>query len=305
MSPSSRKFVRNLSSERRREAIAGYLFILPNLMGFLLFVLGPVIAALVLGFVEWDMRSSGEFVGLANYRKLAFEDEYFWKYVLNTLFLMLGIPIGMAGSLLLALVLNQKIRGRVFFRTIYFLPTMCAGVAIYFLWLWLLDADFGLVNQLLVHLRLPRIGWLTTVRWAKPSLILMGLWTGVGGFNMILYLAALQNVPKHLYEAAEIDGAGRWRKFWAVTWPYLTPTTFFISIMSIIGGLQGGFEMAYIMTKGGPLGSTTTINYYLFKNIYDYARFGYAASIAWVLFLMVFVFTLLNWRLGGRLVSYD
>ncbi|MBN1628776.1 MAG: sugar ABC transporter permease [Thermoleophilia bacterium] len=293
-----------MSGERRREALAGYLFILPNFLGFLVFVLGPVVAALALGFVEWDLGPNLAFVGLSNYRELIM-DGMFWKYVFNTLFLMLGIPLGMAGSLVLALVLNQKIRGRVAFRTVYFLPTMCAGVAIFFLWKWILDADFGLANQILVSLGLNKIGWLTTVEWAKPSLILMGLWGGIGGFNMILYLAALQNVPRHLYEAADIDGAGRWRKFWNVTWPYLTPTTFFITIMSIIGGLQGGFEAAYIMTKGGPARSTTTISYYLFQNIYNNERFGYAAAIAWALFLMVFVFTLINWRLGGKLVSYD
>lgn len=297
--------MRRLSAERRHEAIAGYLFLLPNFLGFLVFVLGPVIAAMALGFVKWDLSSPPEYVGLANYRELLFNDKDFWRYVYNTVFLMLGIPLGMAGALLLAIVLNQKIRGRVIFRTIYFLPTMCSGVAIFFLWRWILDEQFGIANHLLKGLGLPAIGWLTTVEWAKPSLILMGLWAGVGGFNMILYLAALQNVPRQLYEAAEIDGAGSWRRFRHITWPYLTPTTFFITIMSIIGGLQGGFESAYIMTAGGPKGSTTTISFYLFKNIRDYQQFGYAASIAWVLFLMVFVFTLLNWRLGGKLVRYD
>lgn len=305
MNAASVKRMTRLSAERRREAIAGYLFLLPNFLGFLIFVLGPVVAAFGLGFVKWDMASPPQFIGLQNYRRLLFHDQDFWRYVYNTVFLMLGIPVGMAASLLLAIVLNQKIRGRVIFRTIYFLPTMCSGVAIFFLWRWILDAEFGLANQLLTRMGLPAIGWLTTTGWAKPSLILMGLWASVGGFNMILYLAALQNVPTHLYEAAEIDGAGRWRKFRHVTWPYLTPTTFFISIMSIIGGLQGGFEAAYIMTAGGPAGSTTTISFYLFKNIRDYKEFGYAASIAWVLFFMVFIFTLLNWRFGGRLVQYD
>jgi len=318
MGKAPRQRVSKLSGERRREALAGYLFLLPNFLGFFLFVLGPVLAAFALGFVQWDMTpdTAPSFVGLANYKHVLTDaaGKYelwgrqvpdFWYSFYNTVFLMLGIPIGMVASLMLALVLNQKIRGRVVFRTIYFLPTMCAGVAIYFLWKGILDFDFGLANRILQHAGLPDVKWLTSTEWAKPSLILMGLWAGIGGFNMILYLAALQGVPRHLYEAADIDGAGRWSKFWHVTWPYLTPTTFFIMIMSIIGGLQGGFESAYIMTRGGPDGSTTTMSYYLINFINNNSEFGRAAATGWVLFLMVFVFTLLNWRLGGKLVSYD
>ncbi len=178
-------------------------------------------------------------VGIENFRSLLWfhhehgrlvpNDPFFWQYVYNTLFLMIGIPIGMAGSLIVALMMNRKLRGIVVFRTIYFLPTICSGVALLILWNYLYNPDIGLINSTFRAIGIANPpDWLGTVRWAKPALILMGLWGGLGGFNMILYLAALQGVPSSYYEAAEIDGAGPWAKFWAVTWPMISPTTFFI-----------------------------------------------------------------------------
>ncbi|MCX6375611.1 MAG: sugar ABC transporter permease, partial [Armatimonadetes bacterium] len=147
--------------------------------------------------------------------------------------------------------------------------------------------------------------WLGTVQWAKPSLILMGLWGGLGGYNMILYLAALQGVPTSYYEAAEIDGAGPWSKFWAVTWPMISPTTFFILVMSVIGGFQGGFMIANVMTGGGPAGSTTTVEYYLYQTAFEKFNMGYASAIAWFLFAVILILTLVTWKLGGRVVTYE
>ncbi|MCK5160220.1 MAG: sugar ABC transporter permease, partial [Candidatus Aureabacteria bacterium] len=231
-------------------------------------------------------------------------DAYFWQYLGNTLFLMLGIPISMFASLGLAVLMNKKLRGIVFFRTIYFLPSICTGVALYVLWRWIYNTDLGLLNTLLGYIGIPKVEWLTDTALAKPSLMLMGIWTGVGGYNMILYLAGLQGIPLDIYEAADIDGASGWQKFWAVTWPMLSPTTFFIFIMSVIGGFQGGFDAAYIMTGGGPAGSTTTLSYYIFNNAYRWSKMGFAASIAWVLFALVFVVTLFNWKFGGKVVHY-
>lgn len=231
-------------------------------------------------------------------------DAYFWQYLGNTLFLMLGIPISMFASLGLAVLMNKKLRGIVFFRTIYFLPSICTGVALYVLWRWIYNTDLGLLNTLLGYIGIPQVEWLTDTALAKPSLMLMGIWTGVGGYNMILYLAGLQGIPLDIYEAADIDGASGWQKFWAVTWPMLSPTTFFIFIMSVIGGFQGGFDAAYIMTGGGPAGSTTTLSYYIFNNAYRWSKMGFAASIAWVLFALVFVVTLFNWKFGGKVVHY-
>jgi len=247
-------------------------------------------------------------------RKLRPNDYNFWHYSYNTVFLMMGIPIGMALSLSMALIMNQKIRGITFWRTIFFLPSVTAGVAVYLLWTWIYNPEQGLLN-LFLHHTLGYLGlfpedhakwpqWLGSANLAKPSLILMGLWIGAGGYNMILYLAALQGVDPQLYEAAMIDGATSWQKFVHVTWPLISPTTFFIVVMGIIGGFQGGFMQAYVMTEGGPQGSTTTLSYYIFNNAFTWFNMGKAAAIAWFLFLVVFVMTILNWRFGGKKVNY-
>lgn len=292
-----------------KEALAGYGFLLPNFAGFLIFTSLPVLASFILAFVRWDLLSPPQFLGFKNFVDLV-KDAYFWRYCWNTVFLMLGIPIGMMGSLAIAIAMNQKIRGIVFYRTTYFLPTICSGVAIFMLWRLIYNPDFGLFNALilkfgeLLHLPLRGPAWLTDERWAKPALIIMGVWQSIGGHNMILYLAALQGIPRELYEAADIDGASEWQKFWAVTWPQISPTTFFIAIMSIIGGFQAGFDAAYIMTGGGPNGSTTTIMYYIYNNAFQWFNMGYAAAIAWFLFLIIFIFTLFYWKVGGKLVHY-
>ena len=303
-----------------KEKVAPYLFILPNFIGFLIFTLVPVILSLALSFVDWDMLSPPKFVGLQNFINLLgyhkegagfiANDPLFWKCVGNTLFLMMIIPLQIAASLALAIAMNQKLKGIYLFRTIYFLPTITNGVAICLLWAWIYNYDFGLINTLMVklgkflQLSLTGIPWLTSVKWAKPSLMLMGLWIMMGGYNMILFMAALQGVPKEFYEAAQIDGAGAWRKFWHITWPMISPTTFFIAVMAVIGGFQGGFMQAYIMTGGGPDRSTTTLEYLIYNHLYSWQHVGYAASIAWFVFIVVFFVTIFNWRFGGRLVHY-
>jgi len=339
---------------RVREAVAGYLFILPNFLGFLLFTSLPVLASLLLSFFDWDIltppraavyadreyqrgakphpgwqyrlpiKNFVELVGFKSemveetvkgggkreVRKLVPRDPQFWKYCWNTLFLMMSIPIGMAGSLGLALLMNQKLRGIVIFRTVYFLPSITAGVALYMLWRWIYNPDFGLLNAMLMgigkalHIQIPKIEWLSSTFWSKPALMIMGLWTGVGGTSMIIYLAGLQTIPQDLYEAADIDGASGWQKFLHVTWPMLSPQTFFIFTMSVIGGFQGHFESAYIMTQGGPAGSTTTISYYIYNHAFQWFHMGYAAAISWFLFVIIFLITLANWRFGGKHVQY-
>jgi len=303
-------------SKSFRNALVGYAFLLPNIVGFLAFTFLPIFASLILSFTSWDLISAPQWIGLNNFiQMLGFRsgsggagwianDPKFWKYLWNTVYLMAGIPLGMAGSLLLALALNRKIRGISFLRTVYFLPTMCVPVAVYVLWRWAYHPEFGLINWALSLIGIQGPRWLMDPAWAKPALILTGLWAGVGGYNMILYLAALQNIPRTYYEAAEIDGAGSWNRFKHITWPLLTPTTFFIFITSIIGGFQGGFEAAFMMTQGGPAGSTTSIAYYIYLNAFTWFKMGYAASISWILFLLVFVVTIVSWRYGGRRVHY-
>ena len=294
------------------------MFILPNFAGFLVFTSLPVLASLGLAFVDWDLITKPHFAAFKNFSQLLLfhheagalvpNDPDFWKFLGNTGFLMLGIPLNMAASLALALIMNKKLKGIVIFRTVYFLPSICSGVAIYMLWQWIYNPDFGLLNTLINKISFGTVNgphWLTSTKWAKPALILMGIWTEMGGYNMILYLAGLQGIPRDLYEAAEIDGANSWQKFRNITWPMLTPTTFFIFVMSMIGGFQGGFQQAYIMTGGGPAGSTTTIEYYIFNNVYVWQHMGYAAAIAWVLFAVIFVVNIATWRFGGRVVHYS
>lgn len=307
------------SSEK--EALAGYLFILPNFLGFLVFILIPVIFSLLFSFVKWDLLSAPVLVGFSNFMHLlgfhkeagiwAANDPLFWQCLGNTLYLMMIIPLQIMASLVLALIINHKLKGISIFKTIYFLPTITNGVAICLLWAWLYNSDFGLLNGIIIKaakalaIHTSGIPWLTSVAWAKPSLMIMGLWIMMGGYNMILFLAALQGVPRELYEASEIDGAGSWEKFWSITWPMISPTTFFVAVMAVIGGFQGGFMQAYIMTGGGPEHSTTTLEYLIYNHLYSWHNVGYAAAIAWFVFIVIFLVTVLNWRFGGKLVQYS
>ena len=296
-------------------------FLAPNVLGFLAFTAIPVLASLALSFFDWDIISwPPKFVGVDNFVRLLgwkleaghwiSRDPLFWKFTGNTAFLMLAIPINMMGSLALAWVLNQRLRGLVVFRTMVFLPSISSAVAVALLWAWLYNPHFGLINHTIektgaaLGIGVTGPQWLSDPNWAKPALMVMGFWTLVGGMNMLYYLAALQGIPQELYEAAEIDGATAWQTFWAVIWPMISPATFFILTMSIIGGFQGGFLNAYIMTRGGPSGATTTIEYYIFNNLYIYQHAGYAAAIAWLLFLAVLAVTIVHWRRSGKWVFY-
>ncbi len=296
------------------EVLSALGFLLPNLLGFLCFTSLPVIASFLLAFTDWDILTPMKFVGLRNFidllgfhregGALLANDPDFWYYLFNTVFLMMAIPIGIILSLCGAMLMNQKLRGIVFYRTIFFLPSITSGVATALIWRWIYNPDFGLFNSFLANLGIRGPDWLSSTTWAKPSLIIMGLWGAIGGYNMILYLAALQGVPQELYEASDIDGASRWQKFRHITVPMITPTTFFIFIMSVIGGFQGAFMSAYIMTGGGPAGATTTMSYFIYNNAFQWFKMGYAASIAWFLFILVFLVTLVNWKYGGKLVHY-
>lgn len=428
-------------TRKHTEWLAGLAFITPNVLGFLVFTSIPVIVSACLSLYDWDMFHKPVFVGVDNFRemlgvsitggRLTASDPQFWYSAFNTIFLMLAIPAQIALSLMLAVLLNRKLKGErilagqgwaavqmgagaavgmlgafaaalagagglqcvligivlwlavtavmfsvfrrtpawaaplrarawpilrvvigfsagllaamligslrgqwvlgigigllaggllfvilgrpiVSARTMFFLPSITAGVATYLMWMWLLNTDGGPINRFLEALGIPGPNWLdggfiTTDQigkshlwwfWAKPAIMIMGTWIAMGGTNMILYLAGLQGINPQLYEAAEIDGAGGWGKFAHITLPMLAPTTFFIAVISVIGGFQGGFGAAYVMTSGGPEGSTTTISYYIFRQAFEFFRMGYAAAIAWVLFALVFVFTLLLWRRG-------
>ncbi len=430
-----------MAIKKRNDFRAACLFLTPNFLGFLAFVVFPVTFSILMAFTNWDLSLHNSFrnepllwVWLRNFRDLLTHPD-FWKYFSNTLFLMMGIPIGIAGSLILAILLTRKLRsnkvaarwglamfsllafagiglmlsgsgygvialvfcilagvilalgftaGATVYRTLLFLPSFTAGVAVYLLWkqmynprigpinrvlapilnsltaavnatptimwssiayaLWALvaigmvwfgakiiknfigkDIDIGIfllsfmslvIGALILYALglvakgLPEVvatsgglkppEWLTEYHWAKPAIMIMGLWMAVGSNNMLLYIAGISNIPPALYEAADIDGASPWQKFWNVTWPQLAPTTFFIVVMSTIGGIQGGFEQARTMTQGGPFGATTTLSYFVYNEGFETGRLGYASAVAWVIFLIIISMTIFNYKFGSR-----
>lgn len=298
--------------KRSREFWPAMAFLLPNFVGFLAFTAGPVLASLAISFTSWDLLTPPRWAGWGNFVALlgfhatpggwAANDPEFWQYLGNTFFMLLALPLNMAASLGLALVLNQKLRFRHGYRLVFFLPSILSGVAIFMLWKFMYQPDYGLINVVLAKVGITGPAWLSNPATAKPALMLMGSWMTVGGTSMILYLAALQNVSRELLEAARIDGAGRWAQFRNVVWPSLAPVTFFIFTMGLIHGLQGGFDAAYIMTDGGPSGATTTLGFYVYKKAYVFFEMGYAAAIAWTMFLLVLVVTVLNWKRSERSV---
>lgn len=297
------------SRNARREALAALLFLLPNLIGFVIFMAGPLLASLGISFFEWNLLNPPTWLGIDNYQYLL-GDADFWSSLQATLYYMAGsVPLGVVSALALAMALNQKIRGITFYRTVYFIPVVSSMIAVALMWRWMYNPTSGILNYILNSifeaLRLPWTApeWLQSRTWAMPAIILMSVWKGVG-YNMVLFLAGLQGIPAHLYEAAEIDGATGMRKFWHITLPLLTPTTFFIVIISIIGSFQI-FEQAYIMTQGGPARATVTTVYYIYENGFQWYRMGYASAVAWALFAMILVVTLVQWRYQDRWVFYE
>jgi multiple sugar transport system permease protein len=284
----------------RREAIVGYAFISPWLLGFVVLTAGPILASLVLSFCEYDILHPVRFVGLDNYAALP-GDRMFWKSLTNTLWMVGAVPLGMAVGLGVAMLLNMDVRGQRFYRTLYYLPAIVPIVASAVLWIWMLQPKFGLINVTLQLVGLPGPRWLQDPLWAKPALILMGLWSA--GASMIIWLAGLKGIPRELYEAAEIDGAGRLSRFRHITLPMLSPYIFFNLVMGTIGAFQV-FTNAYIMTDGlgGPVDSTLFYVFALFNHAFRYFKMGYASAMAWVLFVIILAITMLNWALRKKWV---
>jgi multiple sugar transport system permease protein len=292
-----------MSRAERRSIFVGLAFIAPWLIGFVVFTAYPVAASLYYSLTDYPILKPPRWVGLENYATLLFRDEYFWRYaVFNTAYMFLELPATVVLGVGLATLLNQRLRGMGLYRTVFYLPSVVPTVAIAMLWLWVLNPQYGLANDLMRSLGLDPLGWITDPKWAKPSFILMDLW-GVGG-GMVIYLAALQGVPEHLYEAALLDGAGRWSKFRHVTLPMISPVIFFNVILGIIGTFQY-FTQTYIMTKGGPELSTMFYALYLFQNAFEFFRMGYACAMAWILFLITLAATLVVFRSSARWVYYE
>jgi multiple sugar transport system permease protein len=289
-------------SLRRREAVAAYIFIAPAVFGFIVFLAGPIAASLVISLTNYDIISSPHWIGFDNYTALT-HDDLFWQSLKVTVkAAMIGLPIGLSLSLGLAMLLNQPIKGLAFWRTVYYLPSVLSGAAVAVLWLWLLNPEFGILNVILRHMGLPAPDWLGDTTTALPSLIVVSLW-GIGG-TTIIYLAGLQGIPTELYEAAQIDGAGAWQRFYRVTLPMLSPVILFNLILALINQFQW-FTEPFVMTQGGPENSTLTFMLYLYQNAFTYFKMGYASAMAWVFFVLVLVLTALVFRSSPMWVHYE
>lgn len=282
------------SKRERKEIQIAYLFLLPSLVGVLVFIMGPIIASLLISFSEWNLLSTIRFAGLTNYVKLL-GDDLFWLSLKNTLYYsLLTIPSGLLISLLLALIMNVKLRGMDFYRTIYYIPVVCSMVAVSLVWKWIYNREFGLLNYFLSFLNVPPIGWIVETKWAMPAIALMSVWKNLG-FNAIIFLAGLQNIPSQLYEVAKLDGASGWKQFCHITIPLLSPTIFFLTVVSIISSFQV-FDAVYMMTQGGPGNATAVYTYFLYCNAFRWFKMGYACALAYVLFILIFGLVFLQFK---------
>ena len=293
-----------LKKFNRQQVIFGILFMMPWFIGFIIFGLYPMIMSGYYSLCRYDVLRIPQFIGFGNYQKLIFEDPYFWTSISNTLiYTVLRVPLCIAGSLLLAVLVNNAVKGVKFFRTIYFIPSIVTGVVLSVVWLWMFNPQFGLINSFLAYMGIPGPLWLLDPNWSKPSMVLMSIWS-IGGGRMLVFLAALQGIPKHLYEAVDIDGGGWWAKFRNVTIPMLSPVIFLWSVLEIIFSLQV-FVEAYIMTQGGPLNSTMFYNLYLYNKAFNDFEMGYASALAWLLLVISLIITVIQFRLSKRWVHYD
>ncbi|MDX5567065.1 sugar ABC transporter permease [Streptomyces sp. ID05-04B] len=297
MSPIAR--TPGLRRRRRRTTLVGWSFILPNFLGFAALTLVPVIATLLLAFTEWNSYSTPEWVGLDNFRRM-FDSDNFWAALSNTTYYAVGhIPLTLGASLGLAILLNQKLRGVGFLRTAFFFPYITSLVAVAVVWNMLLSPDVGPVNQLLRAVGIDNPpGWTTSTDWSMPAVIITSVWRDMG-YYMVLYLAGLQTIPAELYEAARVDGAGPWKRFWHITLPGLRPTTFFVLVMLTVASFKV-FDLVQVMTEGGPGRSTLVLSQLIFREGITQGRFGYSSAISLVLFLLVMTITVIQFRLQRR-----
>ncbi len=295
--------------KKLNEQKISYLFIALPAILFFVFQLAPVFISFLWSFTSYDVVHSPRFVGLANYKEILFNDPLFWKAMGNTVIYVIGVvPIGICMSLLLAVAIDQKIKFKNFFKSVFFLPTVTAIVAISVIWKWLYAGEkYGLFNYAIMKLGFQPVDWLSSPTWTLPSIMIMSIWAGLG-YNMILFLAGLQTIPQVMYEAAEIDGAGFWTKFFNITLPLLKPTIVFVTMMSFIFSFQV-FEQVYIMTGGqggigGVLDSALTIVAYLYDRGFQKFQMGYASALAYIIFFFIFMLTILNKRLMRSNVEY-
>lgn len=282
-----------------------YLFIMPMLIGLIVFRFGPILASFVISFTEWRGTTPPEFIGFGNYIEL-FNKPVFWEVLGNTIiFAALFVPGVMILGLALAVLVNQKLKGIAFYRGMYYLPAITSMVAVALVWNWIFATRYGIVNHILrTYFEVGRPpAWLASADTALLVLVIVSIWKSAG-LQMLIFLAGLKGIPGYLYEAARIDGANRWQQFRHVTLPMLTPVTFFVLIISIFEGFRT-FEVTFVMTGGGPLHQSSTLSYFIYENAFQFFRFGYSSAVAYVLMVLVVIVTIFNFRIRGRWVSQD
>jgi multiple sugar transport system permease protein len=287
----------------RNEEICGYIYALPAILGFVIFVLGPMVASFIFSFTDYSIISKPNFVGIDNYKNIfGGQDTFFYKSLGATfLYVLISVPLGLVFSFTIALLLNQNIKGKSIFRTIFYLPTIVPAIVSAILWLWLYNPDFGLLNTVLRVLRLPTSMWLFSENMVIPSLAIMSLWTV--GNTIIIFLSGLQGIPRSMYEAAEIDGGKNIHKLIYITIPFMTNTIFFNLIMGLIGGFQVYFP-ALIMTDGGPNNKSLFYVFYLWREAFKFSKMGYSCALAWILFFIITIFTFIVFKTSGKWVYY-
>ncbi len=293
-------------SLRKRESIAGYLFLTPWLIGLLCFVVGPMIASAYFSFTNYDVVNTPKFIGFKNFTEIFSKDRLFWPSLMLTFrYAIIVVPLSLLGSLLAAMLLNQALKGTVIFRTFFFMPHLTPIAASAVLWAWLFNPDVGPINYFIRNnLGIENApGWFRDPQWAMTGLIIMAMWGAIGGNTMLIFLAGLQGIPQELYEAASIDGANAWAKFRNVTVPLLTPTIFFNLVLGIIGALRV-FTAAFVATQGGPVYATHFYALYIYEKAFRYFEMGYASALAWIFFFIMFVFTFIQFRASRSWVYY-
>ena len=287
----------------RQKHLALAVLLGPSLVGMFIFLMLPVASSFVLSFSSWDLIGEIQWIGLDNYSK-ALADPAVLGALRNTLTFILGyLPATVGIALGLALLLNRRSRGRVVFRAIYFVPVVTSWVAVSLIWKWLLNPQYGLVNVALAWIGIKGPGWLFDPQWAMTGVILTSIWKDIG-FVTVIYLAGLQDIPEHLYEAAALDGVTGWQRFWHITFPMLMPTTFFVTTISLISSFQV-FDQVWVMTQGGPAGATSVMVELIYKNAFSYYQMGYASAISWVLFALIFAVTIAQNLLQKRVDRSD
>lgn len=287
---------------KRKECLVAFSMIAPNFIGLVIFMVIPTFVSILISFTDWNLLNAADFIGIANFKEL-FSDPLFWKTLLNTvIYVFWKVPFNILISLILAVLINQRMYGRTFFRAILFLPIIASSVSVALLWQPLFDITNGMLNKILNSVGLPSSTWIYNPKTSMMSVIIVALWKELG-YYMVMFLAGLQSIPNSYYEAAAIDGANPVKKFLFITVPLISPTTFFVLIISVIGSFQI-FDLTTVLTAGGPANSTNTLVMYVYQAGFKFFRMGYASALSTILFIIILIFTIIQNQLAKRWVHY-